>query len=154
MTLHFAYGSNMSRPLMQRRCAGAKALGPAQLVGWRFVITTDGYASVVLAPGKVVHGVLWRVTPRDRAALNAYESLATGLYRRRMLPVTYEGRRVSALVYVGRAAPPGRPRPGYGAIVVKAARDWALPESYTLSLARLASARWRGARAIETGESA
>ena len=46
MTLHFAYGSNMSRALMRRRCPGARGLGPARLEGWRYIITRDGYASL------------------------------------------------------------------------------------------------------------
>ncbi|HXW23776.1 MAG TPA: gamma-glutamylcyclotransferase family protein, partial [Xanthobacteraceae bacterium] len=87
MTLHFAYGSNMSRALMQRRCPGARALGPARLDGWRFTIMREGYASIVPAAGAAVHGVAWRLSPRDLAALNAYESLDRGLYLRRVLPV-------------------------------------------------------------------
>ena len=47
--LHFAYGSNMSRALMHRRCPQAKALGTASISGWRFVITPDGFGSI--APG-------------------------------------------------------------------------------------------------------
>ena len=38
MTLHFAYGSNMSRALRGARCRGAEAIGTATLSGWRFVI--------------------------------------------------------------------------------------------------------------------
>jgi hypothetical protein len=44
--LHFAYGSNMDRRLMRRRCAGARLVGGAVLRDHRFIITTDGYASV------------------------------------------------------------------------------------------------------------
>ena len=96
MTLHFAYGSNMSRALMQRRCPGARALGPARLDGWRYVVMHEGYASVAPAPGVAVHGVVWRLSPRDLAALNAYENLASGLYVRRVLPVLV-GTRVARL---------------------------------------------------------
>ena len=46
MTLHFAYGSNMSRALMGARCPGAMALGVATLAGWRFVINPDGVGSI------------------------------------------------------------------------------------------------------------
>src|SRR5262245_50625074 len=75
MTLYFAYGSNMNRALMQRHCPAAQEIGAATLTGYRFVITADGYASVAPSAGELVHGVLWRLTPRDIAALNAYESL-------------------------------------------------------------------------------
>ena len=73
--------------LMRMRCPSAAALGTAILENHRFMITADGYASVVPLRGSVVHGVLWRLTARDLAALNAYESINSGLYRVRVLPV-------------------------------------------------------------------
>ena len=79
--LHFAYGTNMSVASMGRRCPDAQLEGRACLPGYRFIIMRSGYASVVPAPGCGVHGLLWRVTPRDVAALNAYENLGGGLYR-------------------------------------------------------------------------
>ena len=87
MTLHFAYGSNMSRARMRPRCGSAREIGTGVLEGYRFIITADGYASVLPAPGGIVHGLVWRLTPRDLAALDAYESLDTGLYRAVTLPV-------------------------------------------------------------------
>ena len=107
MTLHFAYGSNMSRALMQPRCPSARALGLAELMGYRFIISADGYASVLRAPGARVHGLLWRLGARDLAALNAYESLATGLYRAETLPVRIGSRRVAveAMIAAARRGP-------------------------------------------------
>jgi hypothetical protein len=150
--LHFAYGSNMSRTLMHRRCPTAVAIGTARLDHWRFLVTRDGYASIVPAPGDAVQGVLWRLSPRDLAAVNAYESLDSGLYRRRMLPVICGRQRVAALVYVGRERRAGRPRPGYQDLVVQAARDWDLPDDYIRALQRWSPTRSVGARAAETGE--
>jgi gamma-glutamylcyclotransferase (GGCT)/AIG2-like uncharacterized protein YtfP len=152
MTLHFAYGSNMSRTMMTARCPTARALGTATLQGWRFVITADGYASIVPLADASVHGVLWRLGARDLAAVNAYESVESGLYRRRTLPVLCEAGRRAALVYVARSRNAGRPRPGYLDMIVAAARDWELPESYIRSLERWATSQWRGVRAVETGE--
>ena len=78
---------------MRTRCAAAIPLGPAVLRGWRYVIV-QGYGSVASAPGICVHGVLWRLTPRDLAALNAFESLDSGLYRRATQTVEFGARRV------------------------------------------------------------
>src|SRR5262249_19219815 len=111
--LHFAYGSNMSVALMRRRCPHARLEGRACLPGYRFVIRGSGFASVVPAPGSCVHGLLWRVTPRDVAALNAYENLDGGLYRAVTMGVVSHRRRRAALVYVGCDRLHGRPRPGY-----------------------------------------
>ena len=136
MTLHFAYGSNMSRARMRPRCCSAREIGTGLLEGYRFIITADGYASVLPAPGGVVHGLVWRLTPRDLAALDAYESLDTGLYRAVTLPVRIGAAHVPALVYVGRSRVPGRPRPRYLEDVLAAARDLNLPPAYVRALAR------------------
>jgi hypothetical protein len=152
MTLHFAYGSNMSRALMQVRCPSARALGPGTLAGWRFTITPDGVGSIAPQPDAVVLGVLWRLTPRDLAAINAYESLDSGLYVRRLLPVRQGVRRAAALVYIARRTGEGTPRPGYISLVVEAAREWSFPEPYIRSLRRWSPSSWRGARAKDTGD--
>jgi hypothetical protein len=152
LTLHFAYGSNMSRALMGARCPGAVAFGIATLSGWRFVINPDGVGSIAPHPGTLLRGVLWRVTLRDLVALNAYEGIDTGLYLRRVLPVRLGARRMPALVYVARQRGTGRARPGYISLVVEAAREWNLPQAYVNLLKRWSPSGWRGARAKDTGE--
>jgi hypothetical protein len=99
-----------------------------------------------------VHGVVWSLTPRDLAALNAYESLHRGLYVRRVLPVVMVGRRRSALVYVAPGRVSGRPQPGYQELVVAAAREWNLPDGYVQSLSRLICSGLRCALTVATGE--
>jgi len=142
----------MSRALMGVRCPGATALGTATLMGWRFVVVRAGYGSIAPQPGGVVHGVLWRLGPRDLAGINAHEAPDSGLYFRRRLPVLRGGRRESALVYIARREGEGRPRPAYIGVVVEAAREWALPETYIRSLQRWSPSGWRGARPKDTGE--
>ncbi len=110
--LHFAYGSNMHRAVMRRHAAAAEPMGVARLADFRFVITTDGYASIEPPRAGTVHGVLWRLTPRDRATLDIWENVAGGLYRAETLAVEQAGGRRPALVYVARPRPPGRPETG------------------------------------------
>lgn len=152
MTVSFAYGSNMCRAPMAARCPGARTLGIGRLSGFRFIIMKNGYASIVRAPGATVYGVVWRLTPRDLAALNVYENIDSGLYRRENLPVAIGERTVSALVYLGREDRIGEPRPGYMNSVINAALDWNLPAAYVEELNRWTNGGWRGARPVETGE--
>ncbi len=152
MTLYFAYGSNMSRAPMRARCPTAREIGTATLAGHRLIITADGYASVAPEPGGIVHGLLWRLTPRDIAALNAYESLDTGLYRIATLPVRAGARRVAAMVYVARSRTPGLPRPGYLEAVLAAARELELPGDYLAALARWHASGLRPPRGPDAGE--
>jgi hypothetical protein len=142
----------MSRRLMRARCPRATALGVATLAGWRFVVNPDGVGSIVPRPGAVLRGVLWRVTLRDLVAINAYESVDTSLYLRRVVPVRFGKALVPALVFVARRRGKGKPRPGYISIVVDAAREWCLPETYIRSLKRWSPSGWRGARTKDTGE--
>lgn len=150
MTLYFAYGANMERAAMRKRCGAAQPLGPALLRGWRYVIA-DGYGSVAPTAGAHVFGVLWRLTPRDLAALNIFESLDSGLYRRVTLTVQLGVRRVRAVVYVGRRGGKPRAMPGYQERLIAAAEEWRLPKRYIAELRRLAPG-YRGARPAETGE--
>jgi hypothetical protein len=152
MTLYFAYGSNMSRTLMRTHCPAAKEIGTAVLDGHRFVITADGYASIERRAGAVVHGVLWRLTPRDLAALNIYEGIDAGFYHARRLMVRRARSGHNALVYIARARGTGRPKPGYLELVVGAARDWDFPQAYVGQLGRWASSGLNAARSLSTGE--
>src|SRR3954452_9473852 len=136
MMLHFAYGSNMSRPLMETRCPAAAGVGIGSLAGWRFIINPDGVGSIARHPGAQVLGVLWRVSTRDLAAINAYEGIDCGLYARCIVPVRYDGAVRPALVYIARRRGKGTPRPGYISLVVEAARSCGLPESYIRPLQR------------------
>jgi cation transport regulator ChaC len=149
MILHFAYGSNMSRAIMRRHAPAAQSVGVAELAGCRFVITADGYASVKRVRGHTVHGVLWRLSPRDRVALDTWENTAGGLYRSMILPVRSGGRRVPALVYIARPSGEGRPKPGYMELVIAAAKEWEFPVEYIRSLQR-----WLPARSPAVGANA
>jgi gamma-glutamylcyclotransferase (GGCT)/AIG2-like uncharacterized protein YtfP len=143
--LHFAYGSNMHRGLMEARCPDASVVGRAVLRDHRFLITRHGYASVTAARGGVVHGLLWSISPRDLAALNAYENIDAGLFRRVFLSVQAQGRSAKALVYIGRSGAPGRARAGYMELVATAAREAGLPSDYVAGLARLQALPGRAA---------
>ena len=133
---------------------GARAIGPAILEGYRFFVGLEGWGSVAPSAGNVVHGILWRLTPRDIAALHAYEQLHQGLYDVRHLPVRTEGRRVRAMIYLLRRRARGKPRPGYVEMIAAAARGWKLPEPYVQSVERWSASRWTGARVIDAGDGA
>ena len=104
-------------------CAGVRQpIGVAALADHRFIITADGYASVEPALAHTVHGVLWRITPRDRVTLDGWENVAGKLYRAETMPVRQVGGLRPALVYIARPRREGRPKAGYMELVVAAAR--------------------------------
>jgi gamma-glutamylcyclotransferase (GGCT)/AIG2-like uncharacterized protein YtfP len=134
--LYFAYGSNMDAAAMARRCPASRPLGIARLVRHRFAILQAGYATVVRDPGATVHGLLYDLALADVPALDRYEDIARGLYRKLVLPVLRkEAGPVRALVYVGAGLSGGQPRPGYMEGVVAAGRAAGLPAPYLAFLA-------------------
>ena len=64
MPLYFAYGSNMDVAAMASRCPHSRPVGPARLMRHRFLVTSDGYASVQRDPAATVWGLLWDTLPR------------------------------------------------------------------------------------------
>lgn len=134
MPLYFAYGSNMDQAAMRQRCPASKPLGIARLMRHRFIIFDEGYASVVRDPQRTVWGMVWDLALADVPALDRYESLSTGQYTKVVQPVvTGQGPR-RAVIYIGRNAKPGTPKPGYMEGVIEAARHAGLPEDYIRSL--------------------
>ncbi|MCA0423712.1 MAG: gamma-glutamylcyclotransferase [Proteobacteria bacterium] len=140
MPLYFAYGSNMNIEAMKARCPASAVIGTARLARHRFVINQDGYATLVRDPKETVHGLLFDLAFSDVPALDRYEGLARGLYRKVIQPVlTAEGPR-KALIYIGRSALPGQPKPGYLDEVLKAARAAHLPAPYIAKIAQTGQA--------------
>jgi hypothetical protein len=134
MPLYFAYGSNMDRAAMLKRCPRATPVGPARLMGHRFFVCADGYGSVARDPRGVVWGLLWDLALADIPALDRYECLATGLYGKSVQPVlTVKGPR-RAMLYIARSTLPGAPKADYMEGVLAAAADAELPEAYRREL--------------------
>ena len=78
--------------------------------------------------GAVVHGALWSITPKDLAALDAYEGVGSGLYYRRIVTVMQDGKPVQALVYIMRdASERGLPSRMYLQTCATGYAIWGLP---------------------------
>lgn len=139
MPLYFAYGSNMDRAAMARRCPRSQPLGLARLERHRLAVMREGFLTVVRAPHGAVHGVLWDLAFADVPALDRYEGVGTGLYDKVMQPVVAAGGPRRALVYCGANAGPGVAKPEYLAAVVAAARATGLPAEGISALEALQS---------------
>ncbi len=130
MPLYFAYGANMDAAAMALRCPASRLVGRAELRRHRFIIMREGYASVLRDPGRSVWGVLWELALADVPALDRYEGVSGGLYLKAYQPVAAAGGVKRALIYLGRSATPGVPRPGYLAAVAAAAEAAQLPAAH------------------------
>ncbi len=136
--LYFAYGSNMDTKAMQALCPKSRALGLARLAKHQIFVMEEGYASVRVEASAIVHGVLYDLALSDVPALDRYEEVSRGLYRKVMQPVLRTGAApVRALIYVGRSRVEASPKADYWRAILAVARDWALPQTYTSQLEAL-----------------
>jgi gamma-glutamylcyclotransferase (GGCT)/AIG2-like uncharacterized protein YtfP len=136
--LYFAYGSNLNSQAMLARCPHSKPLGLARLAKHRIFIMEDGYASIRPDPRAFVHGVLYDLAFSDVHALDRYEEVSRGLYRKINQPVLRAaGAPVRAMVYLGRSLNEGRPSPDYWQPILAAATGWGLPRPYISMLEAL-----------------
>ncbi|KAI9847681.1 MAG: hypothetical protein M1837_001929 [Sclerophora amabilis] len=83
--LYFAYGSNLWLAQMDRRCPENQYLGVAILRGWRWMINERRYANIVRSEGDVVYGLLYSLSPTDRARLDRDEGVPDAYTRHELL---------------------------------------------------------------------
>jgi hypothetical protein len=100
----------------------------------RWIIMSDGYASVVAGASSDVHGLLWQLAIDDVPALDHYEEVSSGLYSKVVRPVRFGEATRYAFLYKGRRPSLGLPDPGYLAGIVDAASALRLPSEYVEGL--------------------
>lgn len=115
--LYIAYGSNLNLEQMRHRCPTAEVVGKSTLRGWRLRFRGGAHSAVATIERDKDFSVpvlVWQIHPGDELALDRYEGFPF-LYRKEMLRLIVEGKKVSAMVYimnkVGR--PYGIPSVGY-----------------------------------------
>src|SRR5579872_5338629 len=117
----------MDAAAMARRCPRSVAIGPARLMRHRLATMREGWLTVLRDPRATVHGVLWNLALSDVPALDRYEGVAAGLYRKALQSVATDDGAKRALVYFGANAGPGIAAPDYIEAIIVAARRWGLP---------------------------
>jgi cation transport regulator ChaC len=128
---YFAYGSNMEMAQMVRRCPQARRVGRGVARHRSFVINRRGVATLRPQRNAETWGGIWRITAADEAALDRFEGVAFGCYRKTLASIRLDGGiTLKALVYIDPVAEDGEPRLGYLPRVVRGALDFRLPQTY------------------------
>lgn len=78
--LYMAYGSNLSMEAMAHRCPRAVPYGTSRIRDMKLVFRH--VADVTDAPGLSVPVGVWKITPQCERALDGYEGVKGGLYRK------------------------------------------------------------------------
>jgi hypothetical protein len=137
MILYFAFGSNLDRDQMARRCPGCRPRFPARLDDHRLAFSHlslrwgGGAADVIPAPGSVVWGGVYELDPGHLDQLDRYEAgylrialavrdLQGGLHRVTSYSVTDKGEH--------------RPSRHYLQKILDWAERWELPATYLMQL--------------------
>lgn len=150
--LYFAFGSNLDPDQMESRCPDHRVVGLAALHDHRLAFPlyserwSGGVASVALAHGLTVWGVLYELSEADVARLDGFEGFKGpgdqhNVYDRQLLTVELvrpdDGsvpRRVRAATYVAHPSNPSPPSRRYLEAILKGARHHRLPGDYIEAL--------------------
>lgn len=154
MALIFAYGSNLDFDQMLRRCPSTYVRGAAVLIDYRLAFV--GYsakwkgavATVIPDPGKLVAGMIYRVSSGDLKKLDGFEG-APQRYERKPFFVLVLGTEVQieAEAYTLNR-PFGQPSPEYLSAIRRGFREW----GFDLKLVKNAL-RYSARRAPKAGSS-
>lgn len=115
---------------MQDRCPEHRLIGNGILKGYRWIITTRGYANVVKSTSDEVHGVVYEISESDEISLDRFEGVQTGNYRKEILKIEIAGESKECLVYVDPFEKEGKPKKEYIGRVNKGILDSRLPSKY------------------------
>ena len=141
--LYFAYGSNMSLRRIHCRVPSAQRVTTATLAAHRLTfhkVGRDGSAKCDIAPGRhaadQVHGVVYRMDPQHRAALDLAEGLGSGYEVKTVELISDDQARISAFTYFATHIDIAlRPYAWYLQHVLYGARENGLPDHYVARIA-------------------
>ncbi len=141
---YFAYGSNLNRAQMKSRVGQILEERPARLENYELVFNKkarggSATGNIRPAPGKAVHGVLYRISEQALRALDRFEGVPEHYRRIEVTTVDHEGNKIEAQTYIATKVENGlRPAPHYLQTVLQGAQEHNLPEEYIESIKQAA----------------
>jgi gamma-glutamylcyclotransferase (GGCT)/AIG2-like uncharacterized protein YtfP len=136
---YFAYGSNMNKDQMSKRCPDAKFICTLKLPDYKFTLDCAGVATIIETKKHYVQGILWLITEDDMDNLDRYEGISSGCYKKEYIHIPEMHKEVVhsefMLVYVSlRSIVLENKRPDYMDEILKAAKDWDFDQEYIVEL--------------------
>lgn len=121
--LYAAYGSNMNKEQMIKRCLDAKAIGKGYINDW--TLTMPHYANIEIKKGSKVPVFVWELLAKDEIILDRYEGYPR-CYDKKELIVNMNDVEINATVYVMTDMHMKRniePREGYREEIIQGYKD-------------------------------
>lgn len=113
MKLYFTYGSNMCQEQMNKPCPDHRYFGTGILMGFRWIISSRGYANIIKSEKDEVHGVVYKISEEDELSLDKYEGVRNGSYLKEMMNVEIDKTVYRCLVYIDPTETEGKPKGEY-----------------------------------------
>jgi gamma-glutamylcyclotransferase (GGCT)/AIG2-like uncharacterized protein YtfP len=138
--MYAAYGSNMDPAQMAQRCPHSPRRGAGWLEGWRLTFGGEdlgwegSLATVVEAQGQQVFVVVYEMSDADEEALDRWDGVTLGYYRKSKVRVATVDGDVVAWLYVLNDYEGGLPSARYLGILADAAETAGAPADYVASL--------------------
>ena len=131
-TMYFAYGSNLSFSQMDERCSDYIQMGMGILHGYRWIISSRGYANVVKSEPDYVMGRIYKISKSDESSLDKSEAVAAVYsgYDKKILPITADSVSYDCLVYVDPVTQEGPPKNEYVNRINLGLADSEFPTAY------------------------
>jgi|SRR5215203_6460902 gamma-glutamylcyclotransferase (GGCT)/AIG2-like uncharacterized protein YtfP len=140
MSLYAAYAANLDPRLMSRRAPHSPLRGTGWVTGWRLTFGGEqlgwegALATLVEAPEQQVFVALYDIALPDEAAMDRWEGVELGIYRRTRLRVhTLDGDE-AAWCYVLNGWEGGLPSARYLGDIADAAEAAGAPHDYVTEL--------------------
>ena len=131
--LYIAYGSNLNKGQMARRCPTARYVGTGMVEGYelKFKGRPEGaYATIDPKKGGSVPVAIWEIQPYDEFRLNQYEGYPNNYFTRN-IPVKIGNHEVTGMVYImNLQAQANRPSKHYYQTVEQGYKDCDLDTAY------------------------
>lgn len=121
MGLYFAYGSNLNIKQMQMRCPASTPVKRLTVHDWKLVFR--GVADVTPRKGMKLEGALWEITDECEEALDLYEGVEGGMYRKQYFD--YEDQEVLVYLMNERGVMP--PGDFYVHVIREGYKDFGIP---------------------------
>ncbi len=140
MALYAAYGSNMDSARMAERGPHSPSRGTGWLEGWRLTFGGEdigwegALATIVEDASARVFVMLYDVPAQDEAALDRWEGVDIGVYRKLRLRVHTLDGEVLAWLYVVDGYEGGLPSARYLGLIADAAEAAGAPDDYVADL--------------------
>lgn len=99
---YIAYGSNLNKEQMVKRCPDAEFVGPTSIPDFYLLFRGSpgcGVATIEPREGSVVQAGIWKISRKDEQALDRYEGYPA-VYHKETLDCHVDGKSMEAMVYV------------------------------------------------------